>query len=65
MFKMFGWVPDGLYDHVDYLMRYEIKDGTYTRCADKNWVNDVSKHDRLPEHFRKPWGEYPDMPRKK
>lgn len=61
MFKMFKWVPDGVYDYQEFLVRYEIKDGSYVWAACKDWV-DKGGPISVPQEYRKPWGAFPDFP---
>lgn len=63
MFKSFKWVPDGVYDYQEYMVRYLIKDGGYIWCASKQWVDQGGPTDLPPEH-RTPWGSFPDFPPK-
>lgn len=63
MFKMFPWVPDGIYDNNQRLVRYEIVDGTYIRVIAKLWVDAGGPADVSPA-LKQPWGTYPDLPQK-
>jgi hypothetical protein len=63
-FRMFHWVPDGIYDHREFYTRYRIVDGAYITVAQIQWIEDNEKKLQLPEDFRLPWGTYPDMPPK-
>lgn len=62
-FRMFHWVPDGIYDHREFLTRYWIEDGAYIKVAQLQWLI-PERWDELPEEFRLPWEAYPDMPPK-
>ena len=62
-FRMFHWVSDGIYDHREFLTRYMIEDGGYSKVAQLQWLT-PERWDDLPESFRQPWGHYPDMPPK-
>ena len=63
-FKMFPWVPDGIYDYQDWVVRYRVADGMYTEVASIEWVNNQDKWGLLTEEFQKPWGFYPNFPPK-
>lgn len=62
-FKMFPWVPDGIYDYSIHLTRYCVEDGGPKTVVSKMWI-DSGSHDTLPPDMRKPWGTYPDFPPK-
>ena len=64
-FKMFAWVPDGIYDHREYLVRYVIKDGCVKgqTILSKMWV-DSGPPDDVQLELKQPWGTFPDVPPK-
>lgn len=59
----FVWVPDGIYDNTEYLIRYEIKSGWPTTVISKIWLDKGGPAD-VEDHFKLPWGAYPDTPPK-
>jgi hypothetical protein len=63
--KQFPWVPNGIYDHRDFNVRYAIKDGCNKseRAISKMWV-DQGGPDDVSLDLKQPWGTYPDMPPK-
>jgi hypothetical protein len=62
-FMQFGWVPDGTYDHREFLVRYVIKNGNSTTVLSKDWVESgIPKS--LPQVLGLPWETYPDVPPK-
>lgn len=61
--KMFPWVPDGIYDNSNYTIRYLIKDGMPTITIHKLWIDQGGPTDVSPELLQ-PWGAFPDMPPK-
>lgn len=62
-FKQFGWAPDGIYDHRDFLVRYLVRNGSPTKVISKSWVDEGGPNDVSLE-LKRPWGTYPDMPKK-
>lgn len=56
---MFKWVPDGIYDYEEFLVRYEIVDNNPTTVKTKDWVD--SDH---AKGLDAPWGTNPDFPPK-
>lgn len=62
-FQQFGWVPDGTYDSLYFLVRYRIVDGNAKTVIAKMWV-DQGGPDTLGPEMRLPWGAYPDLPPK-
>lgn len=60
---MFKHVPDGIYDSLYYLTRYQIIDGTPRTVISKMWVDTGGPAD-VSENFKLPWGSYPDLPAK-
>lgn len=63
MFQQFKWVPDGIYDYEDYLVRYVIVNGNPTKVISKMWV-DIGGPDDVPDEMRQPWGTFPSFPPK-
>ena len=61
--KMFAWVPDGIYDHQSLLIRYMLVDGMPKYVMVKSWV-DIGGPNEIPEELKRPWGSFPDMPPK-
>ena len=62
-FKMFKWVPDGTYEHVDHLVRYVIVDGNPVITLTKLWIDQGGPND-LDQYYSQPWGTFPPMPTK-
>ena len=62
-FKMFGWVSDGTYEHVDHLVRYVIVDGNPVITLTKLWIDQGGPND-LDQYYSQPWGTFPPMPTK-
>jgi len=62
-FRMFRWVPDGIYDYTEYLTRYVIVDGSPVHVITKMWL-DNGGPDGVPGELRLKWGSYPDFPPK-
>ena len=62
-FRMFGWVPDGTYEHADHLVRYVIVDGNPIRTIAKLWVDQGGPQD-LDQYYNQPWGTFPVIPTK-
>lgn len=56
---MFKWVPDGIYDYEEFLVRYEIVDNNPKTVKTKDWVD--SDH---AKGLGTPWGSNPDFPPK-
>lgn len=63
MFKMFKWVPDGVYDYQEFLVRYVIVDGNPKTVISKIWVDEGGPTD-VDDELRQPWGLFPDFPPK-
>jgi hypothetical protein len=63
MFQQFKWVPDGIYDYEDYLVRYVIVNGNATKVISKMWV-DIGGPDDVSDELRQPWGAFPNFPLK-
>lgn len=61
--KMFAWVPDGIYDHQAVPVRYIVVDGMPTHQATRSWIEQGLPSDAVAE-LRPPWGTYPDFPPK-
>ena len=62
-FKQFGWVPDGIYDYSEFLVRYVILSGNATKVICKDWVDKGGPDDVSP-FLKLQWGSYPDFPPK-
>jgi hypothetical protein len=62
-FRMFSWVPDGTYEHVDHLVRYVIVDGNPVITIAKLWVDQGGPQD-LDQYYNQPWGTFPVIPTK-
>lgn len=62
-FKQFPWVPDGIYDYQDFLVRYVVKDGNATCVISKGWV-DIGGPDDVSSNLKQPWGSFPTFPPK-
>jgi hypothetical protein len=62
-FQQFKWVPDGTYDYEEYLVRYNIVNGTPTKVISKMWV-DQGGPDDVSDELRQPWGAFPNFPPK-
>ena len=62
-FTMFGWVPDGTYEHADHLVRYVIVDGNPIITIAKLWIDQGGPQD-LDQYYNQPWGTFPVMPTK-
>ena len=60
---LFKWVPDGMYDHVKEMIRYQVVDGNPITTISNMWLVQGAP-DHLSEEFKKPWGTYPDFPPK-
>lgn len=61
--KTHPWVPDGIYDHHKYLVRYKIKEGRAQEVASLLWIQS-DKAVELSEDMRVQWGTYPNLPDK-
>ena len=59
-FRMFDWVPDGTYEHVDHLVRYVIVDGNPIMTLSKLWIDQGGPQD-LDQYYNQPWGTFPVM----
>jgi len=62
-FKQFPWVPDGVYDYEDFLVRYDVVDGMARTVIAKSWV-DIGGPETVPSHLKAPWGTFPTFPPK-
>lgn len=62
-FKQFAWVPDGIYDYNNFLVRYVLKDGNPVIVISKMWV-DKGGPDDVSLQLKQPWGSFPDFPPK-
>lgn len=62
-FKMFKWVPDDIYDSVEYQVRYEVIDGNPVTVISRMWL-DKGGPDHVDPSLRLPWGTFPDLPPK-
>ena len=62
-FKMFPWVPDGIYDNTRLLVRYQVVAGLPKKVIAKAWV-DQGGPDDVDAALRSAWGTFPDMPAK-
>ncbi len=64
MSKQYPWVTvDGIYDHREYSVRYNIVDGNAKTVISKMWL-DKGGPASCTEAELKPWGTYPDFPAK-
>lgn len=61
--KMFPWVPDGIYDYQNFKIRYVLKNGMPAVVITKIWLDNGNLGD-IPEHLKQPWGSFPDFPPK-
>ncbi len=61
--KQFPWVPDGVYDHSGFQIRYEIQQGFILTCISKMWIDNGGPDD-ADVALRLPWGTYLDIPPK-
>lgn len=61
--KQFPWVPDGVYDHSTFQVRYVVNQGYIMFNISKMWV-DKGGPDDVDESLKLPWGTYPDIPEK-
>jgi hypothetical protein len=59
--KLFHWVPDGVFDKRDFLVRYQITDGMPVTVISKMWLDQGGPAD-VVDSLRQPWGTFPDMP---
>lgn len=64
MLKQYAWVPDGIYDHRKYMVRYEIQEGAVKTIATKMWIDQGGPPGASLEFGKTKWGEFPDMPPK-
>lgn len=62
-FKMFGWVPDGVYDSEYYQARYQVANGNPARVITKMWIDEGGPND-VTDNLKLRWGSYPDLPAK-
>ena len=62
-FKMFAWVPDGVYDSAYYCVRYSVLNGNPHKVITKTWLDEGGPAE-LDDHLKLSWGSYPDMPPK-
>jgi len=62
-FKQFAWVPDGTYDHREFLVRYTISDGCAHKVICKDWIEKGGPADVDPS-LKLEWGTYPPLPPK-
>lgn len=53
-------VPDGIYDHADFLVRYVIIDGQKLFIYSKMWLDSGCPDDTPREVSEPPFGYYPD-----
>lgn len=60
-FRMFGWVPDGTYEHADHLVRYVIVDGNPIITLTKLWIDRGGPKD-IDQYYTQPWGTFPVLP---
>ena len=60
---MFGWVPDGTYDHAAHFVRYCIVDGNPVITIAKIWVDQGGPQD-IDQYYNQPWNTFPDFPPK-
>ena len=60
---MFGWVPDGTYDHAAHFVRYCIVDGNPVITISKLWIEQGGPQD-LDQYYNQPWNTFPDFPPK-
>lgn len=60
-FKMFKWVPDGIYDYSEYFVRYVIVNNNPTKVIAKAWLDKGGPEHESPM-LRQPWGSFPDFP---
>lgn len=61
--KQYHWVPDGIYDHEFYQMRYLLKNGDNHVSISKMWLDNGGPDD-CHEELKLPWGSYPNIPPK-
>ncbi len=61
--KQFPWVPDGIYDHSGYQVRYLIKQGYVMLVISKMWIEAGGPKD-VDFYMKVPWGSYNDIPPK-
>lgn len=61
--KQYEWVPDGIYDHRVFFVRYKVIDGNAPIVISKMWL-DSGGPDGVEPALLEPWGVYPDWPAK-
>jgi hypothetical protein len=61
--RQYHWVPDGIYDHQFYQVRYLIKSGDAHITISKMWL-DKGGPDDCADDLKHPWGYYPGIPPK-
>lgn len=61
--RMFNWVPDGVYDYREYLTRYVVIDGMPQTTITKIWLDKGGPQD-VDAALRQSWGTFPDFPPK-
>lgn len=62
-FRLFPWVPDGIWDYQDFLVRYQIVEGKVKHVIAKSWV-DKGGPPMVSSELKQPWGTYPTFPPK-
>lgn len=63
MSKQFSWVPDGIYDHRVFFVRYKVANGGAVTVISKMWL-DKGGPEEIGQEMLVPWGTYPDFPPK-
>ena len=61
--QQYPWVPDGIYDHREYFVRYNVIGGNVKTVISKMWL-DKGGPENCTEDELKPWATYPDFPSK-
>ena len=61
--RMFPWVPDGIYDNINFLVRYHVIDGMPKIVIAKSW-GDIGGPNDVSSELKQPWGSFPDFPPK-
>jgi len=61
--KQWPWVPDGIYDNINFQVRYKIVQGFTITNISKMWLDNGGPKGEPPEMLL-PWGSYPDTPPK-
>ena len=61
--KQFAWVPDGIYDHSGYQVRYKIVQGFVMLVVSRMWIENGGPKD-VDTSMKLPWGTYSDIPPK-